>query len=123
MELKPIILNEQVNEGKTIIEKFEKHADVNVAIVLFTSDDMGKYKDDKQYEDRARQNVIFEAGYFIGKLGRPNTIILYEDGLKIPSDLDGYVYIPLDKNKGWHLKLAKELKNIGFDIDLNKLIA
>jgi predicted nucleotide-binding protein len=121
LQLKPIILNEQVNEGKTVIEKFEKYANVDVAIVLFTVDDIGKYKGAKNLEGRARQNVIFEAGYFIGKLGRAKTIILYEDGLQIPSDLAGYIYIPLDQNKRWHLDLARELKAIGCDIDLNKL--
>jgi len=122
LELNPIILNEKANRGRTIIEKFENHSNVTSAIVLFTSDDVGKFKDDKDLEARARQNVIFEAGYFIGKLGREKTIILYEEGLKIPSDLLGYIYIPLDINKRWHLDLAKELKAIGFEIDLNKLI-
>jgi predicted nucleotide-binding protein len=121
LNLEPIILHEQVNKGKTVIEKFEKFSNVKAAVILFTADDIGKYKDDKEYECRARQNVIFEAGYFIGKLGRENTIILYENGLNIPSDLAGYIYIPLDPNKRWHLDLARELKAIGFDIDLNNL--
>jgi predicted nucleotide-binding protein len=122
MRLKPIILHEQANEGQTIIEKFEKHADVKAAIVLFTGDDFGRYKDADKDEKRPRQNVIFEAGYFMGKLGRKNTIILAEEGLNIQSDLQGYIYIPLDEYQGWHTKLARELKAIGFDIDLNTLI-
>jgi predicted nucleotide-binding protein len=121
LNLDPIILHEQANKGKTVIEKFERFSNVRAAVVLFTADDIGKYKDDEEYECRARQNVIFEAGYFIGKLGRENTIILYETRLKIPSDLEGYIYITLDSNKRWHLDLAKELKAIGFDIDLNNL--
>jgi predicted nucleotide-binding protein len=121
LELNPIILNEQANKGKTIIEKFEIHADVKAAIALFTADDTGKYKTDKDFETRVRQNVVFETGYFIGKLGREKTIILLEEGLKIPSDLDGYIYISLDTKKRWQFDLAKELKSIGFDIDLNKM--
>jgi predicted nucleotide-binding protein len=120
--IKPIVLHEQTNRGQTIIEKFEKHSDVKAAIILFTCDDLGKYKDDSKLEKRARQNVIFEAGYFIGKLGRENTIILLEDGLKIPSDLDGYTYIEIDKKQSWELALAKELKGLGFNIDMNNLV-
>lgn len=119
--LNPIILHEQTNQGKTIIEKFETNANVSAAIVLFTDDDLGKYKDDENLESRARQNVIFEAGYFIGKLGRSKTIILNSPNIKIPSDLQGYVYIELDNKERWHFDLARELKGIGFDIDLNKL--
>jgi predicted nucleotide-binding protein len=121
MKLKPIILHEQANEGETIIGKFEKHADVKTAIVLFTGDDIGRYKDDDKDEKRPRQNVIFEAGYFMGKIGRKNTIILAEEGLDIQSDLQGYIYIPLDARQRWHLDLALELQAIGFDIDLKNL--
>jgi predicted nucleotide-binding protein len=122
VRLNPIILHEQANEGKTIIEKFEKHTDVKAAIVLFTGDDVGRYKDDAHDEKRPRQNVIFEAGYFMGKLGRKNTIILAEERLNIQSDLQGYIYIPLDEHQRWHIDLARELKTIGFDIDMNDLI-
>jgi predicted nucleotide-binding protein len=122
MKLEPVILHEQANEGQTIIEKFEKHASVKAAIVLFTGDDVGKYKDAENYEKRARQNVIFEAGFFMGKLGRKNTIILAETGLAIQSDLAGFIYIPLDENKGWHGAVAKELKAIGFSIDMNDML-
>lgn len=120
LDLQPIMLNEQANKGRTIIEKFEDHSNVMAAIALFTSDDVGKLKDCDELEDRARQNVIFEAGYFIGKLGRERTIILYEDGLKIPSDLSGYLYIPLDSDKQWHQGLIKELKAIGFNIGIKR---
>jgi predicted nucleotide-binding protein len=122
IKLKPIILDEKANEGKTIIEKFEKHADVKVAVVLFTGDDVGKYKGEKNYEKRVRQNVIFEAGYFMGKIGREKTIILAEEELNIQSDLQGYIYIPLDKNKNWQLRVARELKAAGLNIDMNDLV-
>lgn len=120
--LKPIILHEQANRGKTIIEKFETNANVSASIVLFTDDDVGKYKEEEKLENRARQNVIFEAGYFIGKLGREHTIILNSPNINIPSDLQGYVYIELDAKQRWHYDLAKELKGIGLEVDLNKLI-
>ena len=69
--LKPVVLHEQANIGRTIIEKFEEHAQVGFAVVLLTPDDVGAFRDDKnKQKPRARQNVIFEFGYFIGKLGR-----------------------------------------------------
>jgi predicted nucleotide-binding protein len=122
MNLEPIILHQEANEGQTLIEKFEKHADVRAAIILFTCDDVGKYKDDSKEEKRPRQNVIFEAGYFMGKLGRKHTIILAENGLNIQSDLQGYIYIPLDEHQRWHFEVARELKVLGFTIDMNKLV-
>jgi len=112
-----------MNKGLTIIEKFVDSSDVKAAIVLFTRDDIGKLKEeDTELEDRARQNVVFEAGFFIGKLGRKNTIILLERGLTLPSDLDGVAYIEIDPNDGWQLKVAKELKVLNFDIDINYLL-
>lgn len=114
----PIILNEQVNQGKTIIEKFEKYSDVTCAICLFTTDDQGKAKDETEYKKRARQNVVFEAGYFIGKLGRENVILIADESVEIPSDMSGMVY---SNRSEWRFSVLKELKAMGFSIDYNKL--
>ena len=86
----PIILSEQANKGKTRIEKFEAYSDVGAAITLFTTDDLGKAKGNNELKPRARQNVIFEAGYFMGKLGRDKVVVVAE--VEIPSDLQGVVY-------------------------------
>lgn len=117
--IEAIILSEQVNRGRTIIEKFEDYSDVDSAICLFTADDFGKAKSQVSDAPRARQNVIFETGFFMGKLGRKRTIILVEDKVEIPSDLSGVVYT--NKNN-WELELLKELNGIGYTVDLNKLI-
>ncbi len=113
-----IILSEQANQGKTIIEKFEENVDVSAAIALFTNDDMGKAKDAKENFPRARQNVVFEAGYFMGKLGRNRVVMIAEKGIELPSDLNGVVYT--DKTD-WKLDVCRELKAMGFAIDFNKL--
>ena len=121
LDLKPIILHENPNEGRTIIEKFEEHSDVGFAVVLMTPDDVGASVDNKDnLEHRARQNVIFELGFFLGKLGRRKVCVLYKD-VKIPSDCKGVLYIPMDKQGGWQLKLAKEINAAGIKVDLNKL--
>lgn len=116
--LKAVILSEQVNQGRTIIEKFENNSNVGGAICLFTADDVGSSKKDTSPKDRARQNVVFEAGYFIGKLGRDHVVILADSGLEMPSDLSGIVYTG---TSDWRIELLKELKAMGYTIDFNKL--
>jgi predicted nucleotide-binding protein len=121
--LKVIILHEQADQGRTIIEKFEDHSqDAGFAVVLLTGDDRGGTKDEvaATYQPRARQNVIFELGFFIGKLKRRKVAALYEEGVEIPSDYQGVLFIKMDAD--WKLKLAREIKAGGFHIDLNKAL-
>jgi len=120
-QVEPIILHEQPNMGATLIEKFERHADVGFALILLTPDDEGRTKGDKKLSQRARQNVILELGYFIGKLGRERVMVLRKGDIEIPSDIIGVVYEPLDGGGAWRFKLGKELQAAGYDVDLNKL--
>jgi Predicted nucleotide-binding protein containing TIR-like domain len=120
-DFEPIILHEQPNGGKTIIEKFETHADVGFAVVLMTPDDVGGKKDGPS-SPRARQNVILELGYFLGKLGRARVVVLKKDELEVPTDFVGVVYERFDENMGWQQKLAKELQTAGYSIDWNKVM-
>jgi hypothetical protein len=121
--LSPIILHEQPNSGNTIIEKFESHADVIFAIVLLTPDDVGAAKDQaQQLKKRARQNVVFEFGYFIGHLGRNRVCALYHEGVELPSDYSGVLYIRVDSEGAWRTKLAQELVQAGLPIELAGLL-
>ena len=123
LDLKPIILHEQSNQGRTIIEKFEQHAQVGFAVALLTPDDVGALQEDtRNLKPRARQNVIFEFGYFIGRLGRNRVCALTKESVEIPSDYDGVVYIPLDDAGGWKMNLVKELKNAGIAVDANRAL-
>jgi predicted nucleotide-binding protein len=118
--LKPIILHEQVNQGQTIIEKFESNsAEAGFAIVLLTADDLGRAKEDTIECARARQNVVFEMGYFMGKLGRNHVFVLLADGVEKPGDIDGLVYTPVSSN--WQLSLVHELRACGYNVDANDL--
>ena len=117
--IEAIILSEQANQGKTIIEKFENYSDVGGAVCLFTADDLGKKKTEKMDHSRARQNVVFETGYFIGKLKRNHIVILADEGVELPYDLSGVVYTNTDN---WQFNLLKELKAMGYQIDTNKLL-
>lgn len=111
--LEPIVLHRQADSGMTIIEKFEKHSDVGYAFILLTPDEIAylaadekKPDDERQKGFRARQNVNFEFGYFIGKLGRSRVCCLYTGDVEIPSDLSGLVY----------KKYQKEIEEVGYAI-------
>jgi predicted nucleotide-binding protein len=115
------ILQERPSAGATIIEKLEHNAMVAFAVVLMTADDVGSKKGAERQSARARQNVVMELGYFIGKLGRNLVCVLYEDGVELPSDYYGVVFIPIDSGGAWRFLLAKELKHAGLHVDLNRL--
>lgn len=104
-----VILHEQASAGKTIIEKIESYTDVSFAVVLYTPCDIGCAKDtDKnKMRNRARQNVIFEHGYLIGKLGRKNVCALIKGDIETPGDISGVVYIGMDDNGNWRVELAR----------------
>ncbi|MDE2740255.1 MAG: nucleotide-binding protein [Gemmatimonadota bacterium] len=121
LDLKPVILAEMPAKGRTIIEKFEQHGQVGYAIILLTPDDAGSLQgDESDPKPRARQNVIFELGFFIGHLGRKHVCALTKGDVEIPSDYAGIEYIPFNDADGWKLKLIRELKSGGFDIDANR---
>jgi predicted nucleotide-binding protein len=118
----PIILHEQANRGRTIIEKFEAHAaSAALAVVLLTGDDEGGVVGGST-QRRARQNVILELGYFVGKLGRERVVILHETAVETPGDLVGMVYVPLDSAGAWKNVVAREVKAAGLDVYLEALV-
>lgn len=117
----PIVLHEQANQGRTVIEKVEAHGDVGFAVVLLTPDDEG-CKHGEAPEPRARQNVLLELGYFIGRLGRSKVCALKRGVVSVPSDFAGVVWEDMDDAGGWKQKLARELEAAGGEIDWNKVM-
>lgn len=123
LDLSPVILHEQANKGRTIHQKFREHAEVGYAVVLFTPDDVGGPADNSQpQKPRPRQNVVYELGFFSAKLGDSRVCVLYAEGVEMPSDLQGVLYVPLDKAGAWRFQLAKELKGANIEVDMNKAI-
>lgn len=120
--LDPVILHEQANKGMTIPEKLDAYANVGFAVALLTPDDEGRVKEGADLQFRARQNVILELGYFVGRLGRERVCALLRGQVEIPSDYVGVVYTPFDEGGGWRQKLAQELEAAGYDIDWNKVM-
>jgi hypothetical protein len=118
---KAIILHEQANQGRTVIEKVERHGDVGFAVVLLTPDDEGGVKGG-QTHPRARQNVIMELGYFIGRLGRGHVCALKRGEVELPSDFGGVVYETFDGSGGWKHALGRELEGAGYEINWNMVM-
>ena len=113
LNFEPIILSEQPNCGKTIIEKLESYSDVRFAIVIYSPDDSMS-----DGELRGRQNVVFEHGLFIGKLGRQNVMCIRTETVTLPGDIDGIVYTSSNELQK---EIIKELKSAGLDVDANLL--
>lgn len=121
LDLHPIILHEQASSGKTIIEKIEEYTNVGFGIVLYTECDLGAKKgEEDRLRFRARQNVVFEHGFLIGKIGRKNVCALVKGDVETPGDITGVVYVSMQSD--WKLALAKELRNSGYEVDMNKVI-
>lgn len=116
----PIILHEQANQGRTVMEKVEAHGEVGFAVVLLTPDDEGSVKGGTS-EPRVRQNVLLELGYFLGRLGRDKVCALKRGTVEIPSDFAGVVWESMDGN-GWKQALGRELEAAGHEIDWNKVM-
>jgi predicted nucleotide-binding protein len=122
--LEPIVLHRQADQGRTIIEKFEQHSDVSYAFILLTPDEVAHLKSDenkpdseRKVENRARQNVIFEFGYFVGKLGRSKVCCLYTGDVTLPSDVSGVIYKRfINKISEVAYEIIKELKASGYHI-------
>ena len=123
--LSPVILHEQANLGKTIIEKFEDEAsDVGFAVVLLSPDDEGRARGKEELRPRARQNVVFEHGFFFAKLGRSRVVALYrdEEGFEKPSDVDGVLYVPYDDAGAWKIDLVRELQACGYEVSADDIV-
>ena len=125
-DLEPLILDQLISSGQTIIEKLEEYTQqANFGIVLATPDDIGYPKNDetkKQY--RVRQNVVLELGMLLSKIGREKIAILLSqaEDMEKPSDIDGLIYIPFKDNvEETKLSLAKEMQNNGYALDIAKL--
>tara|TARA_R110000772_G_scaffold118076_2_gene223692 strand:+ start:945 stop:1859 length:915 start_codon:yes stop_codon:yes gene_type:complete len=114
--LEPIILHLQASSGRTIIEKIERYSNVGFGVVLYTPCDVGAKVGALTSAYRARQNVVFEHGYLIGKLGRPRVAAVVKGQIETPNDISGVVYVQLDDQGSWKEELKKEMKAVGYRV-------
>jgi predicted nucleotide-binding protein len=122
LELDPILLDENPNITQNIIENIEEYDHISFAVVILTPNYLA-YPNEKNLSEAkyiAKQNVIFELGYFLGKLGKQNVIVMYKKMkyFEIPN-YNGIIWI--EYKNGWYFDLIKELKERNFDVDANKL--
>jgi predicted nucleotide-binding protein len=119
--LEVIVLSDQASGGATLIEKIETYGDVGYVVALLTPDDVGSLwmgdDNDLDLRPRARENVIFELGYFVGRLNRGRVAALVAETVTLPSDLGGFVYIKFDASDAWKLAIVRDLTRAGFVID------
>lgn len=124
LDFEAIILHEQPNAGRTIIEKITTYTDVAYAVVLYTECDLGRDKNMPVSEERyrARQNVVFEHGYLIARLGREKVSAFVKGDVETPGDISGVVYTKMDSSGAWKQELVREMNASGLNVDFNKLI-
>lgn len=118
IDLEPIILHLRPNGGRHLLTKFREELDgAAFAVILMTPDDEGGLAGASDRRPRARQNVVFELGFFIGKLGPASVAALLKGDVEKPSDFDGIAYITLDSSYHWKTDLARELHHAKVPFD------
>ncbi|MCU7829148.1 MAG: nucleotide-binding protein [Candidatus Thiodiazotropha sp. (ex Myrtea sp. 'scaly one' KF741663)] len=114
--LQPIILHQQASSGRTIIEKIEHYSNVGFGVVLYTPCDIGSKSGELTGRYRARQNVVFEHGFLIGKLGRSRVSAVVKGNVETPNDISGVVYVSMDQEEQWKQQILVELRDAGYQV-------
>jgi predicted nucleotide-binding protein len=109
-----VITHEQIRGEKSIIEKVEENANIGFALVLYTPTGL-------EQKPRAHQNIAFEHGYLIAKLGRRKVSALVKGSTEVPNHINGVVYIPMDALDTWHLAIFHEMVRAGYNLDINQV--
>jgi predicted nucleotide-binding protein len=76
----------------------EKAGSFTHAILVLTPDDMLIKRADEA--PTARDNVLFELGLFMGKLGRERTFVVTEKSVRLPTDLAGIATVNFERGEG-----------------------
>lgn len=108
LKLNTLELAQEPSIGQTVIEKLETNSDnCDSAVIVMSGDDA-----DADGLVKVRENVMHEIGYFQGKYGRSRVVLLHEEGVNVPSNLAGIVYVAYPKGKidATFGKLDRELK-------------
>lgn len=124
--IRTIVLGDMEGEGDTFAEAIEKHSNVSCAVILLTPDDLGEAKAKKKtLRQRARQNVILEWGFFVGRLDRDKVVALVKNDkdkeIELPSNYAGLRYISVGSDGKWRRQLGKELSKAGIPVELDRL--
>ncbi|WP_049642865.1 TIR domain-containing protein [Candidatus Rhodobacter oscarellae] len=122
--VEPVELGQQIQNGMTYFETLKStYADVRAAVCLFTHDDEG-YRlsgPDQVPKPRGRQNVVWDAGMFMGRVGAQNVHYVVEKSIEMPSNLAGLKHIRYDETGAWGTRVATNLLRTGVRINMDGL--
>lgn len=120
IDLQPLLRHNRLDSIKSLEQEFADQTNANFAVVILSSDEFVYSKNGKPGDAklRARQDIIFDLGYLLGRLGRQNVLALYyeQKSFLLPTLLHNAVYLPYDKGGGWQQALMKRLQFCGYNI-------
>ncbi len=120
--LSPTLLRDQPGAGGTIIGRFD-YSSVGFVIVQLFPDDLDTARDKPdEFKPRARQQVAFELGFFVGKLGPERVCALHKEDIEIPFDDQALTYVSMDPAGRWQMALAQAMKRAGMQVNLDKVL-
>jgi predicted nucleotide-binding protein len=124
--LLPVILCEEPSHGRKIVERFTDYADVGLAVVLLSPDDFAYAKNEESTKRklRPRQEVVFELGFLLGKLGKDKVLVLFRENanFEAPTEFEGIKAAAFDDRESWKLALIRELTGCGYTVDAERLL-
>ena len=127
LSLMPLVMCEEPNQGKKIVENFSRdYADVGFAVVLLSPDDFAYATNEVATKRKLRpqQDVVFELGFLLGKLGKDNVIVFWREcvNFESPIDLEGMKVTAFDDQDSWKLALIRELTNCGYTVNADRIL-
>jgi predicted nucleotide-binding protein len=126
LRLVPVVMCEEPSQGRKLVDRFQDYADIGFAVVLLSPDDFAYSKDESPTKRklRPRQDVVFELGFLLGKLGKGNLLVLCREFIDFegPTDFEGMKVIVFDDRDSWKLALIRELINCGYNVDANRIL-
>jgi predicted nucleotide-binding protein len=124
--LVPVVMCEEPSQGRKIVERFADYADVGFAVVLLSPDDSMYDKDESPTKRklRPRQDVVFELGFLLGKLGKGNVLVFHREcaNFEGPTGFEGIKSVAFDDRDSWKIALIRELNNCGYIVDADRIL-
>ena len=126
LSLIPVVICEEPSQGKKIVENFRRdYADVGFAAVLLSPDDFAYAKNEAATKRKLRpqQDVVFELGFLLGKLGKGKVHVFFRECTNfVPTDFEGIKVTAFDDRDSWKLVLMRELTNCGYHVDADRVL-
>jgi len=126
LKIVPVVMCEEPSQGKKIVERFADYEDIGFAVILLSPDDSVYIKDESPIKRklRPRQDVVFELGFLLGKLGKSNVLVFFREcaNFEIPTDFEGIKVTAFDDRESWKLALLRELTNCGYSVDAERIL-